>query len=175
MASSTQQTWVWANSRRWCRIGKPGVLQSIGLQRIRHDWVTEHQQSVPVGIIKKIFFCYVENCSLKIGTKITCTVKGSSIVPVVNVNSAFRKIYPHFRVKRMSLAWFLLGVSIIKCLCNQNTYKPTRHNCCEGKKWTLKWDKNWASFGPFTFLLRNQFSCHFINCSVLRKAELTTK
>ena len=28
MASLTQWTWVWANSRRWWRTGKPGVLQS---------------------------------------------------------------------------------------------------------------------------------------------------
>ena len=26
MASLTQWTWVWANSRRWCRTGKPNVL-----------------------------------------------------------------------------------------------------------------------------------------------------
>ena len=42
MASSTRWTWVWANSGRWWRIGKPGVLQSIGSQIIRHNWVTEH-------------------------------------------------------------------------------------------------------------------------------------
>ena len=40
VASLTQGTWVWANSRRWWRTGKPGVLQSIGLQRVGHDWVT---------------------------------------------------------------------------------------------------------------------------------------
>ena len=33
--------WVWANSGRWWRTGKPGVLQSMGSQRIRHDWATE--------------------------------------------------------------------------------------------------------------------------------------
>ena len=32
MASLTQQTWVWASSRRCWRTGKPGVLQSMGLQ-----------------------------------------------------------------------------------------------------------------------------------------------
>ena len=32
MASPTQWTWVWANSGRWWRMGKPGVLQSIGSQ-----------------------------------------------------------------------------------------------------------------------------------------------
>ena len=32
MASPIQWTWVWANSRRWWRTGKPGMLQSLGLQ-----------------------------------------------------------------------------------------------------------------------------------------------
>ena len=41
MASLAQKTWVWANSRRWWRTGKPGVLQSMGSQRVRHDLVTE--------------------------------------------------------------------------------------------------------------------------------------
>ena len=44
MASSTQWTWVWADSRRWWRTGKPGMLQSTGSQRVRHDLVTEQQQ-----------------------------------------------------------------------------------------------------------------------------------
>ena len=38
MASPTQWTW---NSGSWWWTGKPGVLQSIGSQRVRHDWVTE--------------------------------------------------------------------------------------------------------------------------------------
>ena len=41
MATLTQWTWVWANSRDWWRTGKPGVLQSMRLQRVVHDWVTE--------------------------------------------------------------------------------------------------------------------------------------
>ena len=40
MVSSTQWTWVWANSVRWWRTGKPGILQSTGSQRVRHDWAT---------------------------------------------------------------------------------------------------------------------------------------
>ena len=35
MTSPTQRTWIWANSRRWWRTGKPGVLQSVGSQRVR--------------------------------------------------------------------------------------------------------------------------------------------
>ena len=45
MASPTWWTWVWANSGRWWRTGKPGVLQSMGSQRVGHNWMTEHAHS----------------------------------------------------------------------------------------------------------------------------------
>ena len=41
MASLTQCTLVWASSGSWWWTGKPGVLQSMGLQRVGHDWATE--------------------------------------------------------------------------------------------------------------------------------------
>ena len=41
MASPTQWTWVWVNSGSWWWTGRPGLLQSMGLQRVRHDWATE--------------------------------------------------------------------------------------------------------------------------------------
>ena len=41
MASLTQWTWVWVNSRSWWRTGKPGMLWFMGSQRVRHDWATE--------------------------------------------------------------------------------------------------------------------------------------
>ena len=41
MASRTQWTWVWASSGSWWWTGKPGMLQSMGSQRVGHDWVTE--------------------------------------------------------------------------------------------------------------------------------------
>ena len=44
MASLTQWTWVWANRRRWWRTGKSSVLQPMGSQRVRPDWVAEQQQ-----------------------------------------------------------------------------------------------------------------------------------
>ena len=40
-ASLTRWTWVWASSRSCWWTGKPGVLQSMGLQRVRHDRVIE--------------------------------------------------------------------------------------------------------------------------------------
>ena len=41
MASLTLWTWVWVSSRNCWWPRKPGILQSMGSQRIRHDWVTE--------------------------------------------------------------------------------------------------------------------------------------
>ena len=34
MASPTQWTWVWVGSRSWWWTGRPGVLQSMGLQKV---------------------------------------------------------------------------------------------------------------------------------------------
>ena len=41
MASPTQWTWVWVDSRSWWWTGRPGVLQFMGSQRVGHNWVTE--------------------------------------------------------------------------------------------------------------------------------------
>ena len=41
MTSLIQWTWILANSGRWWRTGKPGVLQFMGWQRVGHDWETE--------------------------------------------------------------------------------------------------------------------------------------
>ena len=40
MASLTRWTWVWASSSSWWWTGKPGMLQSMGSQGVRLDWVT---------------------------------------------------------------------------------------------------------------------------------------
>ena len=41
MASPTQWTWVWVDSRIWWWKGRPGMLQFMGSQRLRHKWATE--------------------------------------------------------------------------------------------------------------------------------------
>ena len=41
MASPTRWTWVWVNSGSWWWTGRPDVLQFMGSQTVRHDWVTE--------------------------------------------------------------------------------------------------------------------------------------
>ena len=34
-------TWVWVDSGSWWWTGSSGILQSMGLQRVGHDWATE--------------------------------------------------------------------------------------------------------------------------------------
>jgi len=41
MASLTQWTWVFANSKRQWRTWKPSMLQSMGWHTVGHDWATE--------------------------------------------------------------------------------------------------------------------------------------
>ena len=41
MALLSLWTWGWVSSRSWWWTGKPGMLQSMGSQRVRHNWVTE--------------------------------------------------------------------------------------------------------------------------------------
>ena len=57
MVLLTQWTWVWASSRRWWRTWTPGVLQSMGLQRVRHNWATEQQQSQQREILIVLNVC----------------------------------------------------------------------------------------------------------------------
>ena len=42
MSSLTQWTWVWVDSRSWWWTGRPGVLQSMGSQRVRaQSWLSD--------------------------------------------------------------------------------------------------------------------------------------
>ena len=48
MASLTRWTRVWVSSRNWWWTGKPGVLQSMGSQRVGRDWATELNWTDPL-------------------------------------------------------------------------------------------------------------------------------
>ena len=54
MASLTRWTWVCVSSQSWWWTEKPGMLQSLGLQRGGHDWVTELNELMFTVITSKI-------------------------------------------------------------------------------------------------------------------------
>ena len=49
LASPTQWTWIWVDSDSWWCTGRPGVLQSMGSPRVKHDSETK---------LNWISFCY---------------------------------------------------------------------------------------------------------------------
>ena len=70
MISPTPWTWVWVNSASWWWTARPGMLQSMGLQRVGHDWGTElnwtdiitlNNNVVPVLLISLSFADYKES------------------------------------------------------------------------------------------------------------------
>ena len=56
-ASLTWWAWVWASSGNWWWTGRPGVLQSMGLQRVGHSWVTELNWTLYYSL-KELYFTY---------------------------------------------------------------------------------------------------------------------
>ena len=59
MASLTQWTWVWASSGSWWWTGKPGVLQSMGLQRVRHSWATGLNHILTLNLVSLLNFIII--------------------------------------------------------------------------------------------------------------------
>ena len=51
MASLTQWTLVWINSWSWWWTEKPGMLYSMGLQTVRHNWATELNWYILLSIL----------------------------------------------------------------------------------------------------------------------------
>ena len=56
IASPMQWTWTWANVGRLWGAQRPGVLQSMGSQRVRHDWAIEQQQQMVSKLVFPISF-----------------------------------------------------------------------------------------------------------------------
>ena len=56
--ASAQWTWVWVNSRSWRWTGRTSMLQSMGSQRVGHDWATElnwiilHNHTIMLQVIR---------------------------------------------------------------------------------------------------------------------------
>ena len=47
--------WVWVNSGSWWWIGRPGVLQLMGSQRVEHDWATELNWTEGFFLVFRLF------------------------------------------------------------------------------------------------------------------------
>ena len=66
MVSPTQWTWDWVNSRSWWWTWRPDMLQSMGSQRVGHNWATElnwtENEPVPNLLITSNTFIHPSRC-----------------------------------------------------------------------------------------------------------------
>ena len=76
MASPTQWTWIWASSGSWWWTGKPGVLQSIGSQRVGRDWATELKK----GWVHVLLLCHLELISFLCSVCVKISFRFSEII-----------------------------------------------------------------------------------------------
>ena len=65
MASLTLWTWVWVSSGSWWWTGRIDLLQSMGLQRVRHDWVIELELYIWNPFFKTLTSCVGKSQMLK--------------------------------------------------------------------------------------------------------------
>ena len=81
MASPSQRTWVWANSRRWWRMGKPGMLHFMGSQSQTRDWTAtlllreKLTENLAFFWIKSTASTYIPRISLRLVSG-SCLQKG---------------------------------------------------------------------------------------------------
>ena len=84
MVSPTRWTWVWAISGNFWWTGKPGMLQSMRSQRVRHDWATEMTDHFMISMRFKWDFHYHLNViSMRFSFSFKC-----------DLNEIFQK-FPH--------------------------------------------------------------------------------
>ena len=103
MASPTQWTWVWVKSRSWWWTGKPGMLQSMGSERVRHDWVTE------LNCYICIYSC--THCCIQNGQPPRTTVQYRELCSMLSSNLICKIIW-----KRLGFIVNMLGRNIRKTL-----------------------------------------------------------
>ena len=83
MASPTQRTWVWVNSGSWWWTGRPGMLQSTGLQRIRHDWATEQHLQVKTERLPKSLIIFAKMHCYRDKARFSIQARVQSSFPLV--------------------------------------------------------------------------------------------
>ena len=128
MASATQWTWVWVNSGSPWWTGKLGVLQSIGSQRVRHDWATEldwcsitnYSFTLEYELLLKSYDSFIQNVRI-------CIFCLSSVrPPPLTKQGPCPTIQQHYKTE--NLPWCLEQVhvhsSCWKCL-SHSTYPIT--------------------------------------------------
>ena len=135
MASPTQWTWVWVNSRSWWWTGRPGVLQSMGFQRVGHDWATELNW-------KWLYYFAFQTAEISwLLTESSCC--SNSLVVMYGCESWTIKKAERRRIDAFELwSWrILLRVPWTARRSNQSILKEISYEC-QWKDWCWSWNSN---------------------------------
>ena len=88
MASPTRRTWIWVDSGSWWRPGRPGVLQSMGLQsRIwMSDWTESFDVLSPWFLLQKLLWSlappsHCQSSPLELSKRLSSGLKSSESLP----------------------------------------------------------------------------------------------
>ena len=123
MASLIRWTWVWASSWSWWCTGKPGMLQSVGLQRVwtrLRDW-TELRPYLIATLRVPVLFCFVFPAKAKWWKYcvISCSFPSAfSSLPLVECVPN-----PH-KILISVVAYTSLNLTLASCKCQDSW-----HNC----------------------------------------------
>ena len=137
MASPSQWAWVWVNSRSWWWTGRPGVLQFMGSQRVRHNWATElnwtfrENRRNPWGLTSSPF-SNISALKQEHGVVVSAAVKQTTPITknLRQGNLFWLEDHGSKRTRQIYFAWFL-SLSVILSLESQYRYGKFLTN--EGK------------------------------------------
>ena len=118
MASLTQWTWVWVNSGRWWRTGRPGMLRFMGSQRVRHDWATELNWTEVVSYVYAFGLC-AQSC-LTLCNPRDCSPPGSSVHGIFQATMLEWVAISYSRGSSQSRDW--THISCVSCIGRQILY-----------------------------------------------------
>ena len=113
---------VWVSSRSWWWTGKPGMLQSMVSQRVRHDWATELNWTVK------------ENRSLNGSPEVKVSITD---IFHISVGCFFHTLRHCYSSRNKGVEWLLCKESLtgeIKCV------KPTLMHFHQLKHFGVKMD-----------------------------------
>ena len=96
MASPTQWTWVWADSGRWWRTGKPGVLQPMKSQKVRHDWPTKQQQHATPLALAELEWHFLSMWAVYLGSSLIFINDFQGLISMHSFNSSLETLLPIF-------------------------------------------------------------------------------
>ena len=160
MASLTQRTWIWVGSGSWWWTGKPGVLQSMGLKKVRHNWATELNCATPKGDPFFFFLIFWRCCA---GCKILFLRPGKEPIPPAvglwDLNHRTTRDFPRGGGKKSESVSFSATGSSVHGILQAGILEGVVILFCRGSSWPRDWTQVLSIAGGL-YHLNHQGSPH---------------